>query len=75
MIDTAVSGKVAELSACLDGLLEADLTALSSVEVAGLLSALEVQRRRLDAVDVAVVAEVGARVWPGSTRAAPRWTC
>ncbi|HEV7204584.1 MAG TPA: hypothetical protein VGN18_08215, partial [Jatrophihabitans sp.] len=61
MIDTAVSEASALLRAGVDGLLAADLTALSSVEVAGLLSALEVQRRRLDAIDVAVIAQVGAR--------------
>lgn len=44
-----------------DRLLDADLTALSGVEVAELLAALEVQRRRLDAVDVAVLAEADCR--------------
>ena len=61
MIDSAVSEGLAQLRAGVDGLLEADLSGLSSVEVTELLSALEVQRRRLDAVDAAVVAEVEAR--------------
>lgn len=52
MIDSAVSEGLAQLRAGADGLLDADLSGLSSVEVTELLSALEVQRRRLDAVDV-----------------------
>jgi hypothetical protein len=60
-VSASAGEALAVLQAGVDGLLDADLSGLSGVEVAELLSALEVQRRRLDAVDVAVVAEAADR--------------
>src|SRR5579875_2814776 len=44
-----------------DGLLSADLTSLSSTELTGLVADLETQRRRLEAVDQRLLAEVADR--------------
>ena len=52
---------VAALAAAVDGLLSADLTGVGSVELTQVLAGVEVQRRRLDAVDVRLVAEVEER--------------
>ena len=60
VIETAAGARVA-LSAAVDGLLSAPLEALASSEVTGLLEELEVARRRLDAVDARVLAEVEER--------------
>ena len=59
-VETAAGARVA-LSAAVDGLLSAPLEALASSEVTGLLEELEVARRRLDAVDARVLAEVEER--------------
>src|SRR4051812_11517130 len=56
-----VADSVALLRAAVDGLLAASLSAESSVEVVSLLVSLEVQRRRLEAVDQRVLAEVTER--------------
>ena len=52
---------VESLRADVDVLLSADLTSLSSTEVAGLVADLESQRRRLEAVDQRLLAEVTDR--------------
>lgn len=52
---------MAGLRAAVDVLLEADLTVLGSPELTGLLRHLEVERRRLTAVDHRVVSEVDQR--------------
>jgi hypothetical protein len=49
------------LRAAVDGLLSLELAAVPSVEVAALLTELEVQRRRLEAVDQRVLAETVQR--------------
>ncbi|MGA9857609.1 MAG: DUF222 domain-containing protein, partial [Solirubrobacteraceae bacterium] len=60
-----VGGGVVEavglLRAAVDALLAADLTALSSTELTALLSAVEVQRRRGEAVDQRLLAEAVER--------------
>ena len=60
-----VEGTVWDLAELLrevvDGLLGCDLTCLSGVEAARLAAVLEVQRRRVDAVDVRVVADLDDR--------------
>src|SRR5438067_13686329 len=56
-----VEEAVALLRAAVDGLLNASLSAQSSVEVTSLLAALETERRRLEAVDQRVLAEVTER--------------
>ena len=58
---TGVGSVVAALAAAVDGLLSADLTGVSSTELTQVLAGVEVQRRRLDAVDVRLVAEVEER--------------
>lgn len=49
------------LRTAVDGLLSAELGTLSGIEVMGLLEAIEVQRRRLEAVDQRLLAEAGER--------------
>ncbi|MFN2561320.1 MAG: DUF222 domain-containing protein, partial [Jatrophihabitans sp.] len=56
-----VAEAVALLRAGVDGLLAASLSAESSVEVVQLLGTVEAQRRRLEAVDQRVLAEVAER--------------
>src|SRR5438309_9794095 len=56
-----VADAVALLRAAVDGLLAASLSSSSSVEVATLLSSLETERRRLEAVDQRLLAEVTER--------------
>jgi len=55
------SRAVTALAAAVDGLLGADLASLSSVEVADLLAGVEAQKRRLEAVDQRLVAEISVR--------------
>jgi len=57
----AVEALLAPLRAAVDGLLAAELTMLDADAVPELLSGLEGERRRLDAVDHRVVAEAGER--------------
>ena len=57
----SVGGAVAQLRTAVDGLLDGDLSRVPSAELTALLRELEVQRRRLDAVDVEVVAEIDQR--------------
>ncbi|WP_375489963.1 DUF222 domain-containing protein [uncultured Jatrophihabitans sp.] len=61
MGEDVVSSMVGPLRAALDHLLDASLTMLGSVEVTQLLRELEVQRRRLVAVDHRVLGEVDER--------------
>src|SRR5947209_6434924 len=56
-----VADSLALVRAGVDGLLAASLSSSSSVEVATLLSSLETERRRLEAVDQRVLAEVTER--------------
>jgi hypothetical protein len=49
------------LAAAVDALMATELAALPAVEVTGLLAGIEVQRRRLEAVDQRLLAEVGER--------------
>lgn len=49
------------IAAAVDTLLSAELSSVSGAGVAGLISALEVQRRRLEAVDQRLVAEASER--------------
>jgi hypothetical protein len=60
-VQDVVDAGVGLLRAGVDGLLAADLASLSEVEVAGLLEAVEVERRRLDAAGVALVAAAEER--------------
>ncbi len=59
--DQTASGAREALSGAVDVLLSAPLDQLGSSEVVGLAEALEVTRRRLDAVDARVLAEVEER--------------
>ena len=52
---------LAALRAAVDGLLTAQLTPLSGVEVTALLADVETQRRRLDVVDQRLLAETSER--------------
>src|SRR5579875_1605263 len=52
---------VESMRADVDVLLSADLTSLSSTELTGLVADLEMQRRRLEAVDHRLLAEVADR--------------
>jgi hypothetical protein len=52
---------VVALRAAVDALIGTDLGVLPGVEVAGLLAEIETERRRLEAVDTLVVAEVSER--------------
>src|SRR4051794_36868377 len=56
MSDEAVAVVVAALQAAVDGLLAAPVEGLSSAELASLLERVEVQRRRLEAVDQRLLA-------------------
>jgi hypothetical protein len=55
------SGAADALRSVVDGLLSTELAALPGVEVTALLTDLEVQRRRLEAVDQRLVAEAAER--------------
>jgi hypothetical protein len=55
------SSAVEALSAAVDALIGTQLGSLTAVEVTGLLAGIEAQRRRLEAVDQQLVAEVGER--------------
>ena len=59
-IETAAGARDA-LAGAVEVLLSTPLEQLASAEVTGLLEALEVTRRRLDAVDARVLAEVEER--------------
>jgi hypothetical protein len=61
MNDSATLEELEALTAAVDGLLTKDLDALPSTEVTSLLSGLETQRRRLEAVDQRVIAQVSQR--------------
>ncbi|WP_375484364.1 DUF222 domain-containing protein [uncultured Jatrophihabitans sp.] len=52
---------LASLHAVVDDLLSLDLDSLSGVDVAGLISSVEVERRRLDAADVRVLSDANNR--------------
>jgi Domain of unknown function (DUF222) len=61
MIGGEVGAALHLVQAGVDALLAANLSRVSGDEVVALLSGLEVQRRRLQALDHAVVAEAGVR--------------
>jgi hypothetical protein len=52
---------VEALSAAVDALIGTQLGSLTAVEVTGLLTGIEAQRRRLEAVDQQLIAEIGER--------------
>lgn len=56
-----LAAALAQLRAGVDGLLAAPLSGLDGAAVLGLVQELEVQRRRLDAVDVRVVGQAQSR--------------
>jgi len=57
--------EVAALTAAVDGLLALDRSALTAAELLELVRGMEIQMRRMAAVDQANLAEVGARHLPG----------
>ncbi len=61
MAGQATPEVLSTLRAGVDALLSTELSTLSAVEVTALMSALEVERRRLEAVDHRVVAEAAER--------------
>ena len=63
---TAVASVAQTLRAAVDGLLALDYGSVPTGELAGLLSELETERRRLDAVDVRVVAALAAQATPAA---------
>jgi hypothetical protein len=63
---------LALFAAAVDALIATQLGSLTAVEVTGLLTGIEAQRRRLEAVDQKVIAEIGERGIAGEyTRTSP----
>ncbi len=59
-----VDDAIEALCAAIDGVFALDCGSLSGLELAGVVTAVEVQRRRLEAADVRVVAALSARAVP-----------